>query len=157
MVDEIVTRQELIDAKRDAQDLGKAVNEKVIVSPRYGDDFKSLPMIADEFQDAIETAAAAGAGASGWTDLLIQTVDGSTQRAKNASFQTQIDSKADTTYVDTQDASLQSQIDQSAAYLDAALDEQTQTVNTALSQLSTLAAKFYPTLSEANADIANIG
>src|SRR5574344_1119061 len=99
MVDEIVTRQELIDAKRDAQDLGKAVNEKVIVSPRYGDDFKSLPMIADEFQDAIETAALAGAGASGWTDLLVQTVDGSTQRAKNASFQTQIDSKADTSSV----------------------------------------------------------
>lgn len=55
MVDEIVTRQELIDAKRDAQDLGKAVNEKVIVSPRYGDDFKSLPMITEEFQDAINT------------------------------------------------------------------------------------------------------
>lgn len=55
MVDEIVTRQELIDAKRDAQDLGKAVNEKVIVSPRYGDDFKSLPMIAEEFQNAINT------------------------------------------------------------------------------------------------------
>ena len=55
MVDEVVTRQELIDAKRDAQDLGKAVNEKVIVSPRYGEDFKSLPMIAAEFQDAINT------------------------------------------------------------------------------------------------------
>jgi hypothetical protein len=104
MVDEVITKQELIDAKRDAQDLGKAVNEKVIVSPRYGADFKSLPMIAEEFQDAIETAAAAGAGANGWTDLLIQTVDGSTQRAKNASFQTQINSKADTAYVDAQDA-----------------------------------------------------
>lgn len=55
MVDEIVTKQELIDAKRDARDLGKAVNEKVIVSPRYGDDFKSLPMITEEFQDAINT------------------------------------------------------------------------------------------------------
>src|SRR5574344_1697854 len=104
MVDEIVTRQELIDAKRDAQDLGKAVNEKVIVSPRYGEDFKSLPMIAEEFQDAIETAAAAGAGANGWTDLLIQTEDGSTQRAKNASFQAQINSKASTAYVDTLDS-----------------------------------------------------
>src|SRR5574344_2737532 len=99
MVDEIITRQELINAKRDAQDLGKAVNEKVIVSPRYGDDFKSLLMITEEFQDAVEAAAAAGAGANGWTDLLIQTADGSTQRAKNASFQTQIDSKADTSSV----------------------------------------------------------
>lgn len=153
-----ISTQDLIDAKRDIDDIGKAVNEKVIVNPRYGEDFKSLPMITEEFQDAIETAAAAGAGANGWTDLLIQTADGSTQRAKNTSFQAQIDSKADTTYVDARDASLQSQIDQkaTAAYLDAALDEQTQTVNTALSQLSTAATKFYPTLAEANADIASI-
>lgn len=53
MVDEIITRQELIDAKRDARDLGKAVNEKVIVSPRYGDDFKSIPMIAAESEAAL--------------------------------------------------------------------------------------------------------
>lgn len=158
MVDEIITRQELIDAKRDAQDLGEAVNEVKIVRPRYGEDFKSLPMVATEFQDAIEVAAAAGAGANGWTDLLIQTADGSTQRAKNSSFQSQIDSKASKAYVDAQDSSLQSQIDQkaTAAYLDNALAEQTQTVNTALSQLSTAATKFYPTLAEANADIANI-
>lgn len=60
MVDEIITRQELIDAKRDAHDLGKAVNEKAIVYPRYGEDFKSLPLIAEEFQissDAAEAAA----------------------------------------------------------------------------------------------------
>ena len=44
MVNEIVTRQELIDAKRDAQDLGKSVNEKVIVSPRYGDDYGNIPV-----------------------------------------------------------------------------------------------------------------
>lgn len=53
MVDEIVTRQELIDAKRDARDLGEAVNEVKIVSPRYGDDFKSIPMLAAESEAAI--------------------------------------------------------------------------------------------------------
>ena len=81
MVDEIVTRQELIDAKRDARDLGKAVNEKVIVSPRYGEDFKSIPLIVEEgeaeiinLQDAINIAAAAGAGENGWTAQLI--IDG---------------------------------------------------------------------------------
>lgn len=37
-----------------------------------------------------------------------------------------------------------------------ALDAQTLTVNTALSDLSTVASKFYPTLAEANADIANL-
>lgn len=35
------------------------------------------------FDDAIAAAAAAGAGANGWTDLLIQTEDGSTQRDIN--------------------------------------------------------------------------
>lgn len=34
-------------------------------------------------KDAIDAAAAAGAGANGWTDLLIQTEDGSTQREIN--------------------------------------------------------------------------
>ena len=86
MVDEIVTRQELIDAKRDARDLGKAVNEKVIVSPRYGEDFKSLPMISAEFQAAIEAAAAAGAGANGWTATLVQDSSGKTQQQINDSL-----------------------------------------------------------------------
>lgn len=67
-------------------------------------------------------------------------------------------SKADKTYVDSQDLALQTQINQKATaeYLDNALTEQTQTVNTALSNLSTVANKFYPILAEANADIANI-
>lgn len=50
-----ISTQDLIDVKRDIDDIGKAVNEKVIVSPRYGEDFKSLPMIVEEFQDAINT------------------------------------------------------------------------------------------------------
>lgn len=50
---DIVTRRELEDAKIDARDLGKAVNEKVIVSPRYGEDFKSLPLLSDEAQSSI--------------------------------------------------------------------------------------------------------
>lgn len=48
-----ISTQDIIDAKRDIDDIGKAVNEKVIVSPRYGEDFKSLPMIAAEAQTAI--------------------------------------------------------------------------------------------------------
>ena len=155
---ESITPQDLENVKEDIEDIGQSSNERMIINPRYGAPYKSIPLLSDELQAAIETAAAAGAGANGWTDLLIQTADGSTQRAKNDLFQSQINSKANTTYVDAQDASLQSQINQKAstAYLDAALDEQTQTVNTALSQLSTLATKFYPTLAEANADIANI-
>ena len=59
-----ISTQDLIDVKRDIDDIGKAVNEKVIVSPRYGEDFKSLPMIAEEFQissDAAESAAVSAA------------------------------------------------------------------------------------------------
>lgn len=55
--------------------------------------------------------------------------------------------KADKAYVDSQDSSLQSQISQKA---------ETEYVNTALSNLSTIASKFYPTLALANADIANL-
>lgn len=66
---EMVTRQELIDAKRDARDLGKAVNEKVIVSPRYGEDFKSLPMIAAEFQISSDAAEAAAVSATESADI----------------------------------------------------------------------------------------
>ena len=47
-----ISIQDIIDAKRDIEDIGKAVNEKVIVSPRYGEDFKSIPLIVEEVEDA---------------------------------------------------------------------------------------------------------
>ncbi|MEW7863939.1 hypothetical protein AB2R46_18520, partial [Acinetobacter baumannii] len=89
MADSIITKQELIDAQKDAKDLGECVNgnESGIVTPRYGEAYPTLPklttifeaMIAsgylkiDDLQAAIDIAAAAGAGANGWTDLLIST------------------------------------------------------------------------------------
>lgn len=135
---ESITQQDLENVKEDIEDIGQSSNERMVINPRYGAPYKSIPLLSDELQDAIEAAASAGAGENGWTDLLIQTADGSTQRAKNSSFQSQINQKATT------------------AYLDSALADQTQMVNDALSQLSTQASKFYPTLAEANADIANI-
>lgn len=140
MADHVITKQELIDAKRDARDLGKAVNEKVIVSPRYGEDFKSIPLIVEEgeakitqaaqtitnatasilsqkdraseliiqaesdvvtaaadvhqrgnqeiinLQNAIDIAAAAGAGKNGWTALLVRDASGKTQQDINNAF-----------------------------------------------------------------------
>lgn len=62
-----ISTQDLENARRDIDDIGKAVNEKVIVSPRYGKDFKSLPMIAAEFQIssvAAEVAAISAAGSA---------------------------------------------------------------------------------------------
>lgn len=79
-------------------------------------------------------------------------------KANSADVDAALVLKASKSYVDNQDSSLQSQINQkaTASYVDSALAEQTQTVNTALSQLSTAATKFYPTKSVAEADIANI-
>ena len=88
---------------------------------------------------------------------VIQRLNNEETRAIEAdSLLTQ--NKADKTYVDVQDSSLQSQINQkaTAAYLDSVLTEQTQTVNIALSNLSATANKYYSTLAAANADIANI-
>lgn len=60
----ILTDQELINAKRDIDDIGKAVNKKEVVHPRYGDSFKSLPMIVDEFQISSDAAEAASVSAA---------------------------------------------------------------------------------------------
>lgn len=43
----------------------------------------ALKPILQNLDEAINAAAAAGAGANGWTDLLIATENGETQRAKN--------------------------------------------------------------------------
>lgn len=59
-----ISTQDIIDAKRDIDDIGKAVNEKVIVTPRYGEDFKSLPMISAEFQISSDAAEAAAVSAA---------------------------------------------------------------------------------------------
>lgn len=98
MVDEIVTRQELIDAKRDAQDLGKAVNEKAIVSPRYGEDFKSLPMIADEAQATIgewESAISLITQEGGIPALAVSDASGQTQQVLNVASTYNVDSIAE--------------------------------------------------------------
>lgn len=49
-----ISTQDIVNAKRDIEDIGEAVNEVKIVSPRYGEDFKSIPMLAAEAQDTIE-------------------------------------------------------------------------------------------------------
>lgn len=83
MVDEIITRQELIDAKRDAQDLGEAVNEVKIVSPRYGDDFKSIPMVSAEGQAAISTFESTGQSSINSFDATAQDTITEWQNAIN--------------------------------------------------------------------------
>lgn len=82
-----ISTQDIIDAKRDIEDIGKAVNEKVIVSPRYGEDFKSLPMISAEFQissDAAEAAALSAAGSANIAQSSSQIAQSSANIAEAA-------------------------------------------------------------------------
>lgn len=81
-----ISTQDILSAKRDIEDIGKAVNEKVIVSPRYGEDFKSLPMIAAEAQDAIsewESAIALITQEGGVPALAVSDASGKTQQEVN--------------------------------------------------------------------------
>lgn len=50
MADQPVTREKLINADIDVENLGKAVNELGVVNPRYGDTYKTLPQIASEYE-----------------------------------------------------------------------------------------------------------
>ncbi|ENR4571658.1 hypothetical protein ACEVN9_003527 [Acinetobacter baumannii] len=53
MADEIITREELVDAKVDAKDLGECVNgnETGIVTPRYGDPYPTLPKALEKVEN----------------------------------------------------------------------------------------------------------
>ncbi|MFW6509403.1 hypothetical protein [Acinetobacter baumannii] len=98
MADQIVTRQDLVDAHYDAETLGECINgeENTEVTSRLGRTYWTLATInylisqgqlkISDLQAAIDIAAAAGAGANGWTDLLIATLGGQTQRALNMRF-----------------------------------------------------------------------
>lgn len=95
----IISLQELINAQVDAYKLELIMNEApwVEVTTRLGRKCYSIATIQgvidqykiladqelDNLKDVIEIAAAAGAGANGWTDLLVQTWSGRTQEDKN--------------------------------------------------------------------------
>lgn len=81
------------EAIEDCGTIQEAINEVKIVSPRYGEDFKSLPMIAAEFQDAINTIvvddgvpAVAVSDSSGKTQQAINDE----QKAQNNSFKSML-------------------------------------------------------------------
>lgn len=60
MVDQPITRQKLIDADTDADNLGKAVNEETVVTPRYGNSYKSAPLTIKELQQKADQVVAQG-------------------------------------------------------------------------------------------------
>lgn len=75
---DMVTVQELENAKIDALTIGESVNENKIVTPRYGAPFKSMPMIAEEMQSVIGTIIAGGVPAS-----IVADASGKTQQQIN--------------------------------------------------------------------------
>ena len=57
---DMVTKQELANAKIDAKDLGEAVNEKKTVTPRYGTPFKTVPLVIEELNTKADEVIAQG-------------------------------------------------------------------------------------------------
>ena len=57
---EMVTKQELANAKIDAKDLGDAINEKKTVTPRYGAPFKTVPLVIEELNTKANEVIAQG-------------------------------------------------------------------------------------------------
>lgn len=60
MADQPVTREKLIKADIDVDNLGKAANEKVVINPRYGDPYKSAPLVIEEMQTKADQMVAQG-------------------------------------------------------------------------------------------------
>lgn len=48
MANQVITKQELIDAQKDVKHAGEAVNTKKVITPRYGEPFKSLPLTIED-------------------------------------------------------------------------------------------------------------
>lgn len=95
---EYITKQDLINAHIDATTLEQAVNgeAETKVTSRLGRQYWTLATIdaliatgllkIEDLQDAIDVAAAAGAGANGWTASLVVDASGKTQQEINNSI-----------------------------------------------------------------------
>ncbi|TCB50950.1 hypothetical protein E0H80_06160 [Acinetobacter sp. ANC 4779] len=59
MADQVITKQELIEAKIDVKHAGEAVNTEKVITPRYGDSFKSIPLVVKEGEEKTDAAVAA--------------------------------------------------------------------------------------------------
>lgn len=157
---DMVTVQELENAKIDARTIGESVNENKIVTPRYGAPFKSMPMIAEEMQSVIGTIIGGGVPASVVADnsgLSQQQVNDNNESAladryTKSESDNLLDDKAGLSVVSLKaDTFTKSEV---SALVSPKAD--TAYVDAAVGAISTDASKQYATLDLANADIANI-
>lgn len=113
---DMVTKQELQDAKIDVKHAGEALNTKKVITPRYGQPFNSFPLELDNLAKAIQVALAAGAGAAGWTAELVVDGDKNQHQINNDQLKHKIE-------VDNQFILVESFKKNSDNYIDDALDD----------------------------------
>jgi len=135
MADQVITKQELIDAQKDAQTLEDAVNGEPgkLIKSRTGREFYSLasvPQINTMTREEVTAAVAPKAN-----DAEVYKKTETFTRAETNALVAPKANQAD---------------------VDSAISGMNSTLNTSLANLSTDANKFYPTLAEANAAIALI-
>ena len=135
MADSIITKQELIDAQKDAQTLEDAVNGEPgkLIKSRTGREFYSLasvPQINTMTREEVTAAVAPKAN-----DAEVYKKTETFTRAETNALVAPKANQAD---------------------VDNAISGMNSTLNTSLSNLSTTANKYYSTLAAATADIANI-
>lgn len=135
MTDQVITKQELIDAQKDAQTLEDAVNGEPgkLIKSRTGREFYSLasvPQINTMTREEVTAAVA--------------------PKANDA----EVYKKTETLTKEETNALVAPKANQ--ADVDNAISGMNSTLNTSLSNLSTTANKYYSTLAAANANIANI-
>ena len=164
---DMVTVQELENAKIDALTIGESVNENKIVTPRYGAPFKSMPMIAEEMQSVIGAIIGGGVPANIVADnsgLSQQQVNNNNESALSDRYtKSETNSalllKANQADVDS---SLALKADKSDTFTKSEVSSlvspkaDTAYVDAVVGAISTDASKQYATLALANADIANI-
>jgi len=138
MADQVITKQELIDAQKDAQTLEDVVNgaPDQLIETRLGRQvytLASVPVINTMTRDEITEI----------TDIKadkIQVISDLSLKADKSQVSYDLSLKANTSYVDSRDL----------------LKADKTYVDSALAGFTNGALKFYPTLALANADIANI-
>lgn len=135
MADQVITKQELIDAQKDAQTLEDVVNGEPnkLVKTRLGREvwtLASVPQINTMTREEVTAAVA--------------------PKANDA----EVYKKTETLTKEETNALVAPKANQ--ADVDSAISGMNSTLNTSLANLSTDANKFYPTLAEANAAVASI-
>lgn len=91
----IITDQDFLNAKRDIDDIGKSVNTEAVINPRWGDSFKSLPLVSKDWSQKLiafnDNAQQILADGQARFDSRIQALDSKIQELDDAIDQISLD------------------------------------------------------------------